>query len=560
MAVVVAASVRILALATASARARLERSPAELRVDAVENRSTLPVDDKSEEITGADLPGPPSSSAEPQTSVPQTSVAEPATAPTPPTARVPSVGGESSSGVESPPVPNGASRAEPGASASVPIVPAGWPLPQTATPVSGLPSTRSAPDPSPTREQRPLDEPRSEPKKLVRRPPSWLAVSIVSALIGAAVGAGIAAAFASGSKQASPTSVPSPAVSKSSPGPALAGGASIPVIAQKVLPEVVSIDAKGPGASNSSGGFPFGLPFGSSGSSGTVEDQGTGMILPGGEVLTNNHVIAGATSITVTLYNQTSALPATVIGTDSADDVALLQITNPPANLQTITFGSSQDLQVGDAVVAIGNALGLSAGTPTVTSGIVSALGRTVEAGDTGSGATETLTNIIQTDAAINPGNSGGPLVDSSGDVIGMNTAVASSSGNNASAQNIGFAIPESNLEALLPQLRKGGVHGSNAYMGIEIQDITPQLRQEYGFEPTQGALVDAVTTGSPAESAGVEAGDVIVAYNGKAVTSAQDVTTDVRASKPGDKVTLTVWRGTEKLSIEITLGTQPAS
>ena len=240
-------------------------------------------------------------------------------------------------------------------------------------------------------------------------------MAAVAALIGGAVGAGIAAAVDGGSPP-SATNEPAPSVSASSPGPALAGGASIPAIAQKVLPEVVSIDARGPGSSSqSSSDLPFGLPF-SSGTSGGVEDQGTGMILPGGEVLTNNHVISGATTITVTLYNQTKALPATVIGADAHDDAALLQITDPPSGLHTITFGDSRELQVGDAVVAIGNALGLSAGTPTVTSGIVSALGRTVEAGDTGSGTTETLNNMIQTDAAINPGNSGGPLVDSSGE------------------------------------------------------------------------------------------------------------------------------------------------
>ncbi len=431
-----------------------------------------------------------------------------------------------------------------------PVVQAGWPLPPGPPPPAPGPVSAESP---PGLHTHATGAP--------RRWRGWIAVAAVSAVIGGAVGAAIATAVDGGSA-ASPTSEPEPSVGASNPGPALAGGASIPAIAQKVLPEVVSIDAKGPGTSNGgSGGLPFGLPFGGgSGSGGTVEDQGTGMLLAGGQVLTNNHVISGATAITVTVYNQTSALAATVIGADAHDDAALLQITDPPPDLHAITFGDSRDLQVGDALVAIGNALGLSAGTPTVTSGIVSALGRTVQAGDTGSGSTETLNNMIQTDAAINPGNSGGPLVDSSGDVVGMNTAVASSSGDNASAQNIGFAIPESSLQTLIPQLRQGGVHGSNAYLGVEIQDLTPQLRQAYAFTPTTGALVDSVVPGSPADHGGLKTGDVIVAYDGKPVTSAQDVTSDVRASKPGQQVRLTVWRGAHKRTLTVTLGTQPAT
>ncbi len=191
-----------------------------------------------------------------------------------------------------------------------------------------------------------------------------------------------------------------------------------------------------------------------SGSGGTQEDQGTGMIItPDGEVVTNNHVISGATTITVTLYGSLKALPATLIDTDPANDVALLQIDGQ-SNLPTVSYGDSDDVQVGDAVVAIGNALGLSAGTPTVTQGIISAKGRTVQASDSSGTGTETLINMIQTDAAINPGNSGGPLVDSSGMVIGMNTAVASSTDGTAQAQDIGFAIPSNKITQLLPGLR----------------------------------------------------------------------------------------------------------
>jgi putative serine protease PepD len=280
-----------------------------------------------------------------------------------------------------------------------------------------------------------------------------------------------------------------------------------------------------------------------------------------GEIITNNHVIAGATDITVTLFGTTKSLPTTLVGADPTSDVALLKIDAPPSNLKAITFGNSVDLQVGDAVIAVGNALGLAAGTPTVTSGIVSATGRTVQAGDSTGATTETLTNIIQTDAAINSGNSGGALVDSDGQVIGMNTAVASSSEGNAPAQNIGFAIPSSTIEGLLSQLRQGGTtHASKAYIGVEVEDDSAQLQQAYGFTPSSGAVVVSVESGSPASKAGIQQGDVIVSFNSKAVTSAQDLTNDAQASPVGSTVTMTLWRGAKKMTLSVTLGQAPAS
>ena len=209
-----------------------------------------------------------------------------------------------------------------------------------------------------------------------------------------------------------------------------------------------------------------------------------------GEVVTNNHVIALAESggtITVTESGTTKKQSATLIGTDPTNDVALLQIKGA-SGLPTVTFGNSNKAGVGDAVVAIGNALGLQAGTPTVTQGIVSALGRTVTAGDEGSSATETLNNMIQTDAAINPGNSGGPLIDTAGQVIGMNTAVAGSTGDGTDAQNIGFAIPRPRSSPSCPSLQKGGtVQTGGGALGVDITTLTTQLRQQYGFTPTSG-------------------------------------------------------------------------
>jgi len=368
-------------------------------------------------------------------------------------------------------------------------------------------------------------------------------VALVSAVVGGAVGAGIAEGLGTGSSGPAPTI----RVGQATPGPALAGGASIPTIVRSVLPEVVSIDAKGPGTG----------PL----STGPTEDQGTGMIISSaGEVITNNHVIAGATTITVTLYNQTTPLPATLVGADASNDLALLKIKSPPSDLQPITFGDSTHLEVGDALIAVGNALGLSAGTPTVTSGIVSALGRTVQAGDT-SGSTESLTNLIQTDAAINSGNSGGPLVDSAGQVVGMNTAVASSSSGNAPAQNIGFAIPAVTIQKLIPELRGGGTApASKAYLGVFVTDETAQLQQQFGLVPSSGALVETVVAGSPADNSGVQPGDVIVSFNGASVASAEDLTTAVQQASPGQTASLTLWRGQQKLNVNVTLSSTPAS
>ncbi len=186
------------------------------------------------------------------------------------------------------------------------------------------------------------------------------------------------------------------------------------------------------------------------------EDEGTGMIISSsGEVVTNNHVIDGATTITVALDGSSTQLPATLVGTDPDQDVALLQIAGQ-TGLPTVTFGGSGQLQVGDPVVAIGNALALG-DSESVTTGIVSALDRQVTAGDSSGGGSETLNGMIQTSAAINPGNSGGALLDSSGHVIGMNTAAAGTTPDGTSAEDIGFAIPSNTIESLLAGLRSGG-------------------------------------------------------------------------------------------------------
>jgi len=319
----------------------------------------------------------------------------------------------------------------------------------------------------------------------------------------------------------------------------LPGGRAVTGLVKDVLPSIVSIDVK------------------------TVagEDQGTGMIITAkGLVVTNNHVISGAVGgrgrITVTRSGSTKALPADLVGTDPANDVALIRIRNA-SNLPVVTFGNSNALEVGDAVVAIGNALGLAAGTPTVTTGIVSALGRTVTAGDGSS--SETLNNLIQTDAAINPGNSGGPLLDAAGHVIGMNTAVAGSLPDGTSAQNIGFAIPVRTITSLLASLKAGeSVVSHGAYMGVEITSLTADLQAQYHFSVSAGAVVMSVVSGTPADRAGLRQGDVIVAMGSTSIGDAQSLLSYLSTKSPGDRVTVHVVRERQHLSLGLTLTHTP--
>ncbi len=362
---------------------------------------------------------------------------------------------------------------------------------------------------------------------------SRVTLLLVAALVGGIAGHFTARTGSATSNLPVTTDTSQPAASSTS------GGLTIPQLVVKVQPSVVSIDVKGQG----------------------TEDQGTGMIISSdGLVVTNNHVIAASIpsgTITVTRTGSTQPLAATLVGTNPVDDVALIRINNA-SKLPTVTFGNSNALVVGDSVVAIGNALGLAAGTPTVTNGIVSALGRTVTASSTSS--SETLNNMIQTDAAINPGNSGGPLLDAQGDVVGMNTAVAGTLPDGTSAQNIGFAIPVATIESLLKSLKAGqSVVNHGAFMGVEISSMNPTLQAEYNFTVNSGAVVMSVVPGSGAATAGIKQGDVIVGINGTSIASAQDVSSVISSAHPGDTIKVKLIRGSQTLTKYVTLGTAPA-
>jgi len=269
---------------------------------------------------------------------------------------------------------------------------------------------------------------------------------------------------------------------------------------------------------------------------------GTGMILtPDGEVLTNAHVVAGATTITVTLNGETTARPADLVGSDAAADVALVHIRDA-SKLATVSLGRSSDLTVGDGVIAIGNALALQGGL-TVTEGIVSALNRDIS--DQGG----SLKGLIQTDAAINPGNSGGPLVTSNGQVVGMNTAVA------GDAQNIGFALAIDKVKPVIDSIRANpsgsrspSAPGSTgAFLGVGTQ-----------ADPTgSGVIVVTVDGGSPAAQAGLVPGDVIQAVDGQDVARTDELAGAISSHKPGDQVKVTWDHSGETRSAKVTLASR---
>ena len=395
-----------------------------------------------------------------------------------------------------------------------------------------------------------LPAPRMVRHTLHRR--TWLWVVAVTALVAALVGGVVGAVVGAGSQQT--------VVEKFFPNESvLAKPQDIQAVLAKVEPAVVSIDSE----SGSSGGAPGGD---------VVQAAGSGMILtPDGEILTNNHVVAGATTVTVTLFGQSRALAAHVVGTDPGEDLALVQI-DQVSGLPVVTFGDSSLTRVGDSVLAIGNALAL-AGGPSVTEGIVSAEDRSLSA-QNDSGQLENLTGLLQTDAAINPGNSGGPLVNAQAQVVGMNTAVAASSSGNAPTQNIGFAIAVDSVKPRLAELRTGGTGGADgagangpelgpvansAYIGVTLTAVTAAVKRQFHLTPTSGALVTSIQSGSPAQGASLQVHDVIVQCDGATVASPDDLVAAIHPLKPGDQVMLVVDRGSSTITVDVTLGARPS-
>ena len=351
----------------------------------------------------------------------------------------------------------------------------------------------------------------------------WVAVAALAGTIGALAGAGVGAVVATAIAGHHTTTI----VREALPAPArLSQVNDVPTVLAAVEPAVVSIT--------------------------TDQGSGTGMVISAsGDVITNYHVVAGANFIHVSLYHRSGYEGAFIKGYDEDDDVALLHIPDI-SHLATVVLGDSSQVRVGDNVIAVGNALNLPGG-PSATTGIVSALGRTI--GGTSVATGELLPpNLIQTDAAINPGNSGGPLLDASGDVIGMNTLAIQQAADSTAAQGLGFAIPVDTIRSLIPTLEKGS-RVAPTELGISMQDNTPQLAAEYGFPTTTGVIVSQVLVDSPAYRAGMEAYDVIVSFDGQAVRSSAGLIALLAEHSAGQKVTVTALRGTTTMRFVITLG-----
>jgi putative serine protease PepD len=291
--------------------------------------------------------------------------------------------------------------------------------------------------------------------------------------------------------------------------------------------------------------------------------EGSGVILDkNGQILTNNHVVAGASggTVQVTLADG-RGYNAKVVGTDASTDLAVIKIENPPSNLKPATLGASSAVKVGDHVMAVGNPLGLAG---TVTTGIVSALDRpvTTQAQETDpfaqSGNDDTvITNAIQTDAAVNPGNSGGALVDAQGRVIGINSSIASLGNGQGQSGSIGlgFAIPIDEAKYVASQLADGGTV-AHAWLGVQLQDGQATV----DGAQRQAAVLREVTSGSPAAKAGLKAGDAVIGVDGDKVNSTTSLVGQIRERRPDTSATLQIVRDGKALDVKVTLGTSPNS
>jgi S1-C subfamily serine protease len=307
-------------------------------------------------------------------------------------------------------------------------------------------------------------------------------------------------------------------------------------------------------------------PFGEPESQGGGTATGSGFVIDTeGHVLTNNHVVEDADRVQVKLGDSSKTYTAKVVGADPATDLALLDVEAPAGDLHPLTLGHSAEMEVGDPVVAIGNPFGLDR---TVTSGIVSALQRQIQAPNGFS-----ISNVIQTDAAINPGNSGGPLINADGEVIGINSQIATGGGGNGNV-GIGFAIPIDTVRSEIQQLIDDG-EVKHAYLGISGGTITADLARAVNLPVKEGVIVQSVVKDGPADKAGVEGGntsatidgaevslggDVITEVDGRKVAGMEEIVEIVNRSKPGDQLELKIVRDGSTKTATVTLGTRPDS
>jgi S1-C subfamily serine protease len=378
------------------------------------------------------------------------------------------------------------------------------------------------------------------------------AIPVVAGAVAGAVVALIVAGGGSGGTKTVTTSFPAASSGRSVPTSLSTSsrGLTINQIYRRDSPGVVDITV------TSQQQEPGGL-FG--GGSQQTEGEGAGVVYDTkGDILTDEHVVANATSVEVHFQDGTNA-KAKVLGTDPSTDMAVIKVDVPASELHPIPFADSNNAQVGDPVVAIGSPFSLP---ETTTAGIVSAVGRSIPAPNN-----YTITGAIQTDAAINPGNSGGPLLDANGRVIGINSQIATGGG--SGSVGIGFAVPINLAKKVIPQLKKAGTV-QRAYLGVEMTSVTKQVAQSLHLPTDHGALIQRVIPGGPADKAGLRGGhtrtgqginaggDLLVKVAGKDVKTSDDVASAIAGKKPGDSVTVQYYRGKQQKKATVTLGKRP--
>ncbi len=356
-----------------------------------------------------------------------------------------------------------------------------------------------------------------------------VAVSVALSLLVGGLAGGLAGRQSQ--QESSPKAIPQA-------GPvALPEGASIADLVRAVEPGVAAIHA----------------------SAGLQRGAGTGFLIDTeGHIITNRHVVEGAREYRVNLSGKKD-LRARLVGADQELDIAVLQV-DPFPEMKPLTLGNSDSLRVGDTVIAVGNALDLPGG-PTVTMGIVSALNRSLSDAAPGGRGRVILTGLIQTDAAINPGNSGGPLLNLAGQVVGVNTAVATNPNDitgSQQAQNIGFAININDAKVAAENIINGVV-SKRAILGVDVVTVTPVIAERRGLSVTEGALIADLMAGGPAEAAGLQVDDVIVAVDGKSVSSAEELRGILRPKNPGDEVEVEVARGKDRIKVRVKLAEAPS-
>ncbi len=333
---------------------------------------------------------------------------------------------------------------------------------------------------------------------------------------------------------------------------------------QGLVNQIYEQDGQGVGFITAAGVTEEASPFDPYGQSQQGTATGSGFLIDKeGHMVTNNHVVSGSDDISVTLGDSDESYDAELVGADESTDLALLKIDAPESALHPLAVGDSNAMKVGDPVVAIGNPFGLDR---TVTTGIVSALQREIQSTNGFS-----ISNVIQTDASINPGNSGGPLINTDGEVIGVNSQIATGGGSNGSV-GIGFAIPSSTVKSVVEQLKETG-EVKHAFLGVSGATVNEQVAEALNLDTDHGILVQEVTKGSGADEAGIKGGntavtvegqkvltggDVITKVNGEDVTSMEEVIATINDSKVGDEIDLTIERDGQSKDLTVKLGERP--